>query len=172
MTPLRWTRTPPTEAGYRTRFYTDADYAAIFWSRVQQGDGCWEWTGKKTPKGYGCLSVRGGTTRANRFAWEITNGKIPDGLVVCHKCDNPGCVRPDHLWIGTHADNIRDRDAKGRQRVGRNPHTKIEDADLPAVAEMLHGGMTRRQIAAKLGISYNTLKSAVRCRIAPPEEGS
>lgn len=90
-----------------------------FWRRVDRAggpDACWLWLGPKTPRGYGATSRLNKSVRAHRLSWELTNGPIPDGLIVCHRCDNPSCVRPSHLFLGTHADNMQDCSAKGRMR--------------------------------------------------------
>jgi len=92
-----------------------ASLAERFWSRVDKTDGCWAWTGTVESGGYGALSWEGHKRRAPRLSWELHYGPIPPGLFVCHHCDNPPCVRPDHLFVGTLADNNHDRDAKGRQ---------------------------------------------------------
>lgn len=92
--------------------------AKRFWPKVKMGAGCWEWTGSAGEKGYGYLHSGGKVERkplrAHRVSWEIHNGSIPDGLWVLHRCDNPRCVRPDHLFLGDRSDNMRDCAAKGR----------------------------------------------------------
>ncbi len=86
-----------------------------FWRYVQKGAGCWEWTACKS-EGRGYMSSgTGSTLRPSRVSWTIHNGPIPAGLHVCHKCDNPGCVRPDHLFLGTPKDNMQDMVRKGRK---------------------------------------------------------
>jgi HNH endonuclease len=93
--------------------------AARFWSKVLRTDGCWPWIAHVHKWGYGQFTYTHGRTRlAHRVAWELTYGPIPDGLFVCHRCDNPACCRPDHLFLGTAADNMADRDRKGRVAVG------------------------------------------------------
>lgn len=92
-----------------------------FWARVDRGDGCWEWRGCKKRNGYGWVGVRKEQWVAHRLAWTFVNGPIPTGLHVCHRCDNPSCVRPDHLFIGSHADNMADMKAKGRGRASGRP---------------------------------------------------
>ena len=81
--------------------------------------GCWDWTASKTSVGYGRFRVDSKTQGAHRVSYELHVGEIPDGLLVCHRCDNRKCVRPDHLFLGTNADNMRDRDQKGRQWTPR-----------------------------------------------------
>lgn len=87
-------------------------------------DGCWWWTANSDARGYGFLSTTHGAApqRAHRAAWELANGPIPDGMDVCHHCDNPSCVRPSHLFLGTARDNLRDASAKGR--IGHNPNSR------------------------------------------------
>lgn len=95
-----------------------------FWAKVDKSGDCWVWTaavvGSRNPKykrigGYGAFGVGGKVRRAHRVSWELANGPIPDGALVCHSCDNRSCVRPSHLFIGDQSDNVHDMDAKGRR---------------------------------------------------------
>ena len=93
-----------------------------YWSKVVKHDGCWEWTaGTRQNGGYGVIATpgksvaRGGTGRqlvAHRLSWEIHNGPIPENLLVLHRCDNPPCTNPEHLYLGTQKDNVRDMDER------------------------------------------------------------
>lgn len=98
-----------------------------FWEKVNKTDSCWEWIGARLPKGYGFMTVkRDGQKRnyyAHRLAYSFVHGDIPEGFVICHRCDNPSCVNPDHLFLGTYADNTHDAMAKGRP-IGRPRRTE------------------------------------------------
>ena len=100
-----------------------------FWEKVEITETCWNWTRAKRSRGYGAFGVRrlNRVFDAHRLSWEFSYGPIPPGLFVCHHCDNPACVRPDHLFIGTHQDNMDDMKSKGRQgeRRGGKPSIPI-----------------------------------------------
>jgi hypothetical protein len=123
----RNTRCRECSAEYMARYRSDsfrpkpkADPAARFWAKVQRGEGCWEWQGANNGKGYGCFGKEGSRPYyAHRFSWELHAGPIPDGLFVLHRCDNRRCVNPEHLFLGTQGDNMRDMIAKGRGRWSR-----------------------------------------------------
>lgn len=83
-------------------------------SRLVRNGDCLEFTGCRNADGYGTLRVRGKMTKAHRFSWELVYGRVPKGLLVCHRCDNPPCCNVEHLFLGTVADNNRDRHSKGR----------------------------------------------------------
>ena len=136
-----------------------------FWSKVDKSGDCWEWTGGKNRKGYGNIRVNGKTVSAHRLSYFLSNGDIPDGLFVCHTCDNPGCVNPKHLWTGTVSDNAKDMYRKGRgpDFVGeKNPRAKLNPDDIKwiraiggshaavarcfGVTDVLIGLIRRRQI--------------------------
>lgn len=90
-----------------------------FWNRVKKSDNCWIWKGCKDTRGYGIMCVNGKPMRAHRYSYANEVGEIPEGQIVCHSCDNPVCVRPDHLFVGTHKDNSDDKMRK--ERSGRPP---------------------------------------------------
>lgn len=96
-----------------------------FWEKVDQGeaDECWPWTASTDRYGYGQFHVDGRSLRAHRVSYELANGAIPEGRLVMHTCDNPPCVNPAHLVLGTAAENMQDKVRKGRQSNGRERRT-------------------------------------------------
>lgn len=126
-----------------------------FWKKVRITPGCWTWTAALNNYGYGAIGSggRGGPTLgSHRVSWEIHNGPIPYNFHVLHKCDNPKCVNPDHLFLGTHAENMADRDAKGRQsRTMGSAHgrAKLTEAQVLAIRE---DSRLHREISIEYGI--------------------
>jgi hypothetical protein len=93
------------------------------WTRIQRSPGCWEWQGQRSVYGYGTLSIKGKNKQAHRVVMELVTGEpIPPGMIVMHTCDNPPCVNPDHLKIGTQLDNVWDMMEKGRDSKAPNPN--------------------------------------------------
>lgn len=107
--------------------------AERFWSKVDRSggpDACWPWTRSLHTKGYGQTSVAG-VRASHRAAWILTNGPIPAGLCVCHRCDNPPCCNPAHLFLGSLGDNNRDRSIKGRSATGNRSGSRMHPERLP-----------------------------------------
>lgn len=140
--------------------------ADSFWSKVDRRgpDECWEWRGSRMKGGYGSVYGRKGrgTVGAHRIAWELTNGPIPTGLDICHRCDNRPCVNPAHLFAGTREDNMRDCAEKGRirttARVGENvSFAKLTDVAVVQIREMLAAGETYSAIAERFGVTKDAI---------------
>lgn len=144
-----------------------SDVVERFWSKVQKGDGCWLWTAKKVG-GYGAIHVRVGNKNtmqyAHRIMWQMLFGEIPDGMCVLHTCDNPQCVNPIHLRLGTHQENMADRNQKRRQKRGGNDSkSRLTDGDALDI-KRLANHLSQKEIALKYKISDRTVSSIVTGR--------
>lgn len=123
----------------------------------EPNSGCWLWTGAVNPHGYGQITIDGQTVRAHRVSYEAYKGKIPGRSHVLHKCDIPSCVNPEHLFLGTHQDNMRDMKAKGRHKVLKgqdSKSSKLTDSDVVFIRKN-HG------YAAELAITFNVSKRTI-----------
>lgn len=140
---------------------------ARFEAKVTKGDACWLWQARLDKKGYGRFSVggrQGGMRLAHRVSWEFNRGEIPAGLCVLHKCDNPRCVNPDHLFLGTQLENIADCQGKGRDRRGEfpsqagtaNSQAKLTEAEVREIRG-LRGKLSQRGIAKRFGVNQATI---------------
>lgn len=122
-----------------------------FWAKVDRGDGCWTWTAARNNHDYGVLGI--GDKKlvyAHRYSYELSNGPIPEGMFVCHSCDNPPCVNPTHLFLGTQTDNMQDSALK--QRAAR-----LTGEDGPAAKLTWEQAREIRQVYAVEDISFNRL---------------
>ncbi len=116
--------------GQREMIETFTHWRRQFWDRVVRGDGCWTWVGAYADDGYGILSIPRGDgryrhARAHRLSYFIANGTFNESLFVLHSCDNTQCVNPDHLHLGTQADNMREKCQRGRARGNGHPKTPV-----------------------------------------------
>jgi hypothetical protein len=151
----------------RRRLLSKADVSA-------DPDGCWEWIGATRRSGrilYGCLMIRGRKILAHRLSYAAFVGPIPDGLLVCHSCDNGLCINPAHLWTGTPTENIADRHAKGRDahsfgltgaHGAANGLAKLTDDQVREIRRLRTNGMYLRDIAPQFGIDLCTISRICR----------
>jgi len=138
---------------------------ARFWAKVDKTGDCWVWTAALSTGGYGKLSLNQRVAHAHRVAYTLCIGPIPDRLLVCHTCDNRRCVRPDHLFVGTHLDNARDRDAKGRlnDRAGElNGRARFTVEDIREIRQLADvDGLFQYEIAERFGTRQSRISDIV-----------
>lgn len=142
-----------------------------FWPKVavKTADECWEWSANKYPNGYGQIAASAHKKLlAHRVAWELHFGVIPPGMSVCHKCDNPPCCNPNHLFLGTTADNLADMQRKGRKVLGltigiANGNSKLTEADVREIRRLSAAGIGGRKLAKMFGLkSKSSVRSIVK----------
>lgn len=147
----------------------DSRFMERFWDRTRQGEDCWIWTGGKSGAKYGMVLVRKRRQLAHRVAWVLANrAPLPLGMVVRHRCDTPLCVRPDHLEIGTAAQNVRDTYERKRRTPGtwsggtRRPNAVLDDQVVVDLRRAVRAGRSIRSLALEIGVDYTTAHRAVR----------
>lgn len=155
------------------------------WRHVEKTEGCWFWTAGTDTGGYGQIAINGRLIRVHRFSYELAYGAIPKGMLICHRCDTRRCVRPDHLFAGTSADNMTDMVVKGRSAKGdastsrlypelrrrgeQHPKAKLTDDDIrtirteyrPAVSTRPRSPNSQRGLADRYGVSRNVIQSII-----------
>lgn len=133
--------------------------------KLPDAPGCWLWSGSGTPRGYGIVSYGGRQYYVHRVMYRALNGPIPPGYDVCHRCDIPSCARPDHLFVGTRADNVRDSVAKGRsgRLVGESSSmAKLTLSQVTEIRRRLSAGESGRSLAPHYGVAAETINSIRR----------
>ena len=138
-----------------------------FWDKVDKSGDCWVWMASIDSSGYGHLGIDGKTARAHRVSWVLAHGPVPDGLYVLHRCDNRKCVNPEHLFLGTHSDNMRDMKVKGRQisRCGEaHPLAGMTDATAWLIKGLRRAGFSLQELSKRFEVSVPVISSIANGR--------
>lgn len=142
-----------------------------FWEKVdvRGKDECWEWQARITTSGYGQFRFDPHKSHmvAHRASWILANGEIPEGMLVCHKCDNRKCVNPNHLFLGTQLENMRDMISKGRQNYHKIPpkkgsangSSKLTESQVKEIKEKLKSGLSCCAIGREYGVANQLINS-------------
>ena len=142
--------------------YTPKESKNFFKKVKVMPSGCHEWQGSLNGRGYGSLGIKYATRKAHRVAWELAYGLIPDGMSVLHTCDNRRCVNPDHLFLGTQADNMHDMKTKDRVANGeRLPQSKLTEKDVCDIRKAHDDGESQRSIATRYGVNQSSISLIV-----------
>ena len=154
----------PVQAGEKMR----ETIQERFESKFTKSDGCWEWEAGKVRNGYGTFRIAERKQRAHRVAYQLYVGEIPDGMYVCHRCDNPSCVNPEHLFLGTNADNVHDRENKGRGKYvipdnsgEKNSSAKLTCAQVVEIWARHSDGERVVNLAKEFGVSQSAIYKIV-----------
>jgi hypothetical protein len=135
-----------------------------FFQKVNKTSTCWIWTATKNGDGYGHFSHKKFIYKAHRFSWMLLYGDIPKGVLVLHKCDNPPCVNPEHLFLGTDKDNVHDAIRKGRRadlKGEQRYNCKIKDSMVPSIRDMYLQGHSLKAVAKVFGVDATTIHKIV-----------
>jgi hypothetical protein len=153
----------------------DERLLARFWAKVGKSEACWLWLAALNDSGYGVLRVRvdgiARNERAHRLSWIIAHGPIPEGLNVLHHCDTPACVRPDHLFLGSQADNTADMLRKARHRLRpllgiEHGCAKLDEREVREIRQLFAGGNTTLiELAATYDVSVTQVHNIVRRKL-------
>ena len=138
------------------------DIATRFWTKVDKSGECWFWSAGVGTDGYAKFWYNGTSTHASRAAYELTFGPIPDGLQVCHHCDTPRCVRPEHLFLGTNFDNAQDMVEKHRSAIGvRHPNAKLTEQSVIEIRRRYDAGIRISELMQSFGLSHGGIYAVV-----------
>ena len=135
-----------------------------FWSKVKKTAACWEWVGCRNKTGYGLFRLEGRSRLAHRVSWLLNGGLIPGRLFVCHRCDNPACVRPSHLFLGSQSDNMGDAKRKGRMASGEKSSMRLHPDRIARGVRRWNAKLTDKSVleirqAAGSGVAFKKLAS-------------
>lgn len=135
-----------------------------FWAKVDRSGECWTWKADLDRDGYGRFSVLHIMKKASRVAWSIEYGSIPEGLNVCHRCDNRACVNPSHLFLGTQSDNISDMHKKGRKSEAgeSNGNAKLTERKVVEIRTLSLSGLSSYALAKQFSVTPTTIQAIVR----------
>lgn len=153
----------------KKRWSSPEDLQERFWKKVNRlsPDECWPWATKTTSRGYGAFNVGGKLIKSHRIAYRMCRGEIPAGMLVCHRCDNPLCCNPSHLFLGSGKDNIQDMIAKGRQVClsGEDHGSSIlSEEQVVKIRNDYASGSTQTEIAERHGVSRGAIGDVVARR--------
>jgi len=146
------------------KFFTCGSEECRFWSKVDKTSsdkGCWLWTGAVKDTGYGVFkpSPHATVVKAPKYAWESTRGPVPKDKWLLHKCDDRRCCNPEHLYLGTHQDNMDDMKRRGRSKV---PRLKVAESDRKTIRERYSSGASQTELAKEFGVGTRTIRRIIR----------
>lgn len=147
------------------RGYFRSNLELRFWGKIDKTTSCWIWLGKRSREGYGIMDIGRKHQRVHRISYLLAYGEFDQALFVCHHCDNPVCVRPDHLFLGDHEANMKDRDAKGRHTPPRGEqqgNSVLTDAQVREIRRLRLLGYRFSDLVPLFPVSYRTIRNVCK----------